>query len=130
MLYFSADAIAPLTGANEDEDRAQGGLAMRARDGSKGQTPTALEADALYPADLVTVLRCPAFVVVDSPGSTVFATMHNPFKQPRLVLCSPTALPESRPDPSSFGALFTTFLHSPLDAFCFLVSQTELTRFD
>jgi len=83
-------------------------------------------AHCLYSEDLIPFLRNAMFIVAESPSSSCLLTLEQHYNVPFLALCSPASYPEQIPEITSTGSLFTFFLHSPLDAFCFSVNQTDL----
>ncbi|CAG8467958.1 9074_t:CDS:10 [Diversispora eburnea] len=130
LLYISADGAKR---ANNNDSSSlnvgySGGVATSARkaaDKSDTSDNNGL-INCLHPDDLVPFTRKPLCLIIDSNNSTAFVNFPKIFNQPFLCLMSPTEYPDSIPDTSQIGSLFTLFLHTPLLGFAFISGIGQL----
>jgi hypothetical protein len=65
-------------------------------------------------------------LIVESSNSEAFSSIPVLFGQPLVCLLAPKHLPSTFQDTSRAGGLLTLFLHSPLVAFCYVSSITDV----
>ena len=93
--------------------------AEQVRDEGSDPGRRAVDAQALYPEDLLPFTRKPLFAVVDaSDHADAFGSLTlGVFGAPVVVLASPSRLPLAMQTTTETGSLFTWFLTDPLGAF-------------
>jgi len=126
LLYISADGSFPVRPMPEDTGYDLGGVLMAPRREVEPAGKGVKEHCCLFPGDLFPYTRRPTFLVLDSDNSLAFATLPHYFDMPLVVLMSPQDIPATFQEQSNKGGLFTLFLHSPLQAFCFVTNIVDV----
>ncbi|KAF9538366.1 hypothetical protein EC957_006881 [Mortierella hygrophila] len=128
LIYLSADGSKRSSPDTSGAKGYHGGILTNARkvlEGSDAEQQSI--SHCLHPGDLVPFTRKPMFLIVDSSNSVAFADMPRVFNHPFMSLLSPTEYPDSIPDTSQIGGLFTLFLHAPLLAFSFICGIAQIS---
>ncbi|KAF9341391.1 hypothetical protein BGZ91_008766 [Linnemannia elongata] len=128
LIYLSADGSKRSSPDTSGAKGYHGGILTNARkvlEGSDAEQQSI--SHCLHPGDLIPFTRKPMFLIVDSSNSVAFADMPRVFNHPFMSLLSPTEYPESIPDTSQIGGLFTLFLHAPLLAFSFICGIAQIS---
>ena len=149
LLYVSADGIKePVSEENlGNKLSAHGGVALNSRRSPEKQQ-TGINADCLYPEDLLVYTRKHLFLIVDSDNSAAFEVcsflsvlvrsradllqnIPSVFGKQTVCLMSPRKRPvldSESEEGSRSGNLFTLFLCDPLPAFCYVMNKCELSK--
>ncbi|KAG0298896.1 hypothetical protein BGZ96_004203 [Linnemannia gamsii] len=128
LIYLSADGSKRSSPDTSGAKGYHGGILTNSRkvlEGSDAEQQSI--SHCLHPGDLIPFTRKPMFLIVDSSNSTAFADMPRVFNHPFMSLLSPTEYPDSIPDTSQIGKLFTLFLHAPLLAFSFICGIAQIS---
>ncbi|KAG0313120.1 hypothetical protein BGZ97_010512 [Linnemannia gamsii] len=128
LIYLSADGSKRSSPDTSGAKGYHGGILTNSRkvlEGSDAEQQSI--SHCLHPGDLIPFTRKPMFLIVDSSNSTAFADMPRVFNHPFMSLLSPTEYPDSIPDTSQIGRLFTLFLHAPLLAFSFICGIAQIS---
>ncbi|KAK3840303.1 MAG: protein SCAI [Linnemannia elongata] len=128
LIYLSADGSKRSSPDTSGAKGYHGGILTNSRkvlEGSDAEQQSI--SHCLHPGDLIPFTRKPMFLIVDSSNSVAFADMPRVFNHPLMSLLSPTEYPESIPDTSQIGGLFTLFLHAPLLAFSFICGIAQIS---
>ncbi|KAF9094064.1 hypothetical protein BGX23_002558 [Mortierella sp. AD031] len=128
LIYLSADGSKRSSPDTSGAKGYHGGILTNSRKVPDGSDPEQQSiSHCLHPGDLIPFTRKPMFLIVDSNNSVAFADMPRVFNHPFLSLLSPTEYPDSIPDTSQIGGLFTLFLHAPLLAFSFICGIAQIS---
>ncbi|KAK3821093.1 MAG: protein SCAI [Benniella sp.] len=128
LVYISADGLKRPAPDHSGVKGYHGGILTNSRKVTDHSDPEQQSiSHCLHPGDLVPFTRKPMFLIVDSNNSVAFADMPRVFNHPFMSLMSPTEYPDSVPDTSQVGGLFTLFLHAPLLAFSFICGIEEIS---
>ncbi|KAF9149184.1 hypothetical protein BG015_009032 [Linnemannia schmuckeri] len=128
LIYLSADGSKRSSPDTSGAKGYHGGILTNSRkvlEGSDAEQQSI--SHCLHPGDLIPFTRKPMFLIVDSSNSVAFADMPRVFNHPFMSLLSPTEYPDSIPDTSQIGGLFTLFLHAPLLAFSFICGIAQIS---
>ncbi|KAF8940830.1 hypothetical protein BGZ58_004519 [Dissophora ornata] len=121
LIYLSADGSKRSVPDHSGAKGYHGGILTNSRKVLDNSDPEQQSiSHCLHPGDLLPFTRKAMFLIVDSNNSVAFAEMPRVFNYPFMSLMSPTEYPDSIPDTSQVGELFTLFLHAPLLAFSFI----------
>ncbi|KAG0334729.1 hypothetical protein BG004_000289 [Podila humilis] len=129
LIYLSADGskrTMPDTSGAKGKKCYHGGILTNSRKDNADPEQQSIS-HCLHPGDLLPFTRKPMFLIVDSNNSVAFADMPRVFNHPFLSLLSPAEYPESIPDTTQVGGLFTLFLHAPLLAFSFICGISQIS---
>jgi hypothetical protein len=130
LIYLSADPVEAQTQKSryDSETYCCGGVATKGfkQEEFEKKPPSVKETNCLYPGDLLPFTRRPMMLIVESSNSEAFSSIPVLFGQPLVCLLAPKHLPSTFQDTSRAGGLLTLFLHSPLVAFCYVSSITDV----
>ncbi|KAF9921451.1 hypothetical protein FBU30_008494 [Linnemannia zychae] len=128
LIYLSADGSKRTSPDTSGAKGYHGGILTSSRKVVDGSDPEQQSiSNCLHPGDLIPFTRKPMFLIVDSNNSIAFANMPRVFNHPFMSLMSPIEYPDSIPDTSQVGGLFTLFLHAPLLAFSFICGIEQIS---
>ncbi|KAF9314197.1 hypothetical protein BG003_004397 [Podila horticola] len=126
LIYLSADGSKRSVQDGSGTKGYHGGILTNSRKDNSDPEQQSLS-HCLHPGDLLPFTRKPMFLIVDSNNSVAFAEMPRVFNHPFMSLLSPAEYPESIPDTTQVGGLFTLFLHAPLLAFSFISGISQIS---
>ncbi|KAG0379581.1 hypothetical protein BGX24_012616 [Mortierella sp. AD032] len=127
LIYLSADGSKRSSPDTSGAKGYHGGILTNSRKVLDGSDVEQSISHCLHPGDLIPFTRKPMFLIVDSNNSMAFADIPRVFNHPFMSLLSPTEYPDSIPDTSQIGGLFTLFLHAPLLAFSFICGIGQIS---
>ncbi|KAF9907752.1 hypothetical protein EC991_010622 [Linnemannia zychae] len=127
LIYLSADGSKRSSPDTSGAKGYHGGILTNSRKVLDSSDVEQSISHCLHPGDLIPFTRKPMFLIVDSNNSVAFADMPRVFNHPFMSLLSPTEYPDSIPDTSQIGGLFTLFLHAPLLAFSFICGIAQIS---